>query len=145
MPRWVSRDAVAMPALQERESSCGQPARRWQLLPVPGVPGWGSHRCARSPAPGRAEDSSPRPAGFGGLWVKNRERERRKAEQGERVDFLSSLLGVGFFGNDQSFWVGTCSWRGQHPKCPRIHQPTVTMLSRVSFLIVFSELTVLNL
>lgn len=75
------------------------------------------------------------------------EEPKGKRQSKEKV-WLSPLpflqFGV-FFLNYWSFWVGVCSWCGQHPRCQRICQPAATGLSRLSLLIIFSELMVLIL
>lgn len=146
---------MGKPELQEREGSCGQLDRRWELLlefPAEGD----AHAC--SPAPGRG---TPQPAGENRHWglklfsgtncvwrfMGEKQEEQKEKRQSKEKVWLSPLpfLQFGFFLNYWSFWVGVCSWCGQHPRCQRICRPAVTGLSRLSLLIIFSELMLLIL
>lgn len=139
--RWVSRDpeswecrSLGMPELWERGSSCSQPDWRRELLLVPRDPGQGTHATGSSAWVEQDQLSS------GSLWVKSRKSKRRKGREGvtSPLPFLDCLC-------FNLYWVDACSWHGQRPRCQCICQPPVTMLSRLSFLIIFSQVMVLIL
>lgn len=139
--RWVSRDpeswecrSLGMPELWERGSSCSQPDWRRELLLVPSNPGQGTHATGSSAWVEQDQLSS------GSLWVKSRKSKRRKGREG----VASPLPFLDYFCFNL-YWVDACSWHGQRPRCQCICQPPVTMLSRLSFLIIFSQVMVLIL